>query len=819
MVSYAEWSQAVQEDAAGSKLPLPNEASQAFFDLDQMYPMLQAQLDTMNASVDKLKYRYEAEHRVDIGGGGFLAAREASQAAVARVDRLRRLLGPNPPDPELARRLTEALTSDGATVEDVHAVLDQLERDLTTRSLSRSRGGAGEEVEPLRILEMLERGRPAARGAAGSTAFPFGAGTGDALRDERLRAQEWGRPAAAAAAATGGGLASRQPVSPVVGAASDWRRPLPRLVTAAVPGTASPRTASPRRPPPEDTARAAEATAQALSTALRNLALRTMRWAASSGINKNKRCELAELVLSCVRPVAKDRKELKNFCSDMEVDLVQLMTQRDQAASAGADAAALDEGILPGEPLWIRQLAAEKEQLAAHVKDLTARCDRVAKENKDLRSVAGSLSAEAARACRSIVVSVPDHDKPLSGVYHTIDGATPNGFPLWKQRDGVHWFYTGLKSGKWLIGAQHERDKGFRCDSGYISSSEAHNGLLPVAMVAGRWQRLVDMAWVCDASVTVAGERHEKETIDAALAEKDRIIANLGRLITEQAFLAPGGAEAAEEEDPKPEELTMTAGKDVGPDLGWIPVGLPHGAHELCAEPIFVKSIDEGSWAEFVDLQIGDQLVSVNDQDVREIEKKELRHVMQKARPLVCIFSRERPSPPSAPATATAAAVAAAIRSPGGSRPRSPASRRDREELAEALQDNLSPRSARRPPERTLAPQERDVTLFDVQQDRKMFGFTTVGMPPKPVVISKITKGSPAEKTNMIGDEIFMVNNRRVAGMTAEQLTSSMTERPLLLTFLRLGPSVSSPFFVEDVPRGRLGGTPRPRAFEDEEDP
>eukprot|EP00927_Polykrikos_kofoidii_P053648 TRINITY_DN48238_c0_g1_i1.p1 TRINITY_DN48238_c0_g1~~TRINITY_DN48238_c0_g1_i1.p1 ORF type:complete len:769 (+),score=118.14 TRINITY_DN48238_c0_g1_i1:221-2527(+) len=731
----AEWSQASQDDAAKAAPSPPTAPSPSNLHLDEMYHLLETQLATMNESVDKFKYRS--------AGLSDTGRAKGSPAVLARIDHLRKLLGPAPSDQGLASRVAAALTNAGTTVQEVLRALDSLERDLASPFRSTSKPY---QEDLLRMVEGFESEVIAAQPSESAAV------RSDVEPRSRFKGVVVGRRAA-----------------------SPSKQVMPRLVTAA---------ASPRNPAHEPqqqenaiskhVAKALQASreelkshekkATDLSIALRNLGLRTFHWAASANLPTSSRCDLADLVLSCVRPVSKHQKELKNFCQETELDLLNLARQ---SGAVGGETA-IDSGLCPGETQPTRRFASESDE--------SAECVRLAKENENLRSIIAGLSSQAAQACKSIVVNVPDLDKPLSGVYQNLEGALPNGFPLWKQRDGIHWMYTGSKSCKWFIGSHHERDRGFKCDSGYVSSFEAHNGRLPVAMPAGGWQRLVEMTWVCDASISLTynkEEKSEKEALESTIADKDRTIASLGRLITEQAFLPPGGVADTGAIDPEPEEFSVSADETIDGDLGWTPIGLPRKAHDLCTEPIFVGKVDEGSWASTVGLLIGDQLISINGKQVRGMEKHHVRNEISD-RPLVCVFSREQPSPPSASAAHVAAAVAAAVQShnvTGGG--------------------TVSPRTARRPPMRKLVPQERGAILFDAQHEGNSLGFTTVGMPPKPVFIHQIDQGASGEEMYTVGDELFMINNRRLAGMTNQQMMSALTERPLLLSFLRVGLSAS----------------------------
>mmetsp|Transcript_60882 Transcript_60882/g.132069 ORF Transcript_60882/g.132069 Transcript_60882/m.132069 type:complete len:602 (-) Transcript_60882:47-1852(-) len=65
-----------------------------------------------------------------------------------------------------------------------------------------------------------------------------------------------------------------------------------------------------------------------------------------------------------------------------------------------------------------------------------------------------------------------------AGRYDLVADEFPNGFPLWKQRGGEHWIFTGT-NGRWYVGGVREKILKFQCSSGSIRSRHAHGSRTP----------------------------------------------------------------------------------------------------------------------------------------------------------------------------------------------------------------------------------------------------------------------------------------------------------------------------------------------------
>eukprot|EP00929_Paragymnodinium_shiwhaense_P013428 TRINITY_DN121282_c0_g1_i1.p1 TRINITY_DN121282_c0_g1~~TRINITY_DN121282_c0_g1_i1.p1 ORF type:complete len:1831 (-),score=362.40 TRINITY_DN121282_c0_g1_i1:394-5886(-) len=85
-----------------------------------------------------------------------------------------------------------------------------------------------------------------------------------------------------------------------------------------------------------------------------------------------------------------------------------------------------------------------------------------------------------------------------SGIYDLVPAAEANSFPLWKQRAGSHWIFSGLR-GAWLVGDDDELLRKFQCDTGWIASVKRHHGQLPHAVT--QWVRFTGDVWLEDKSV------------------------------------------------------------------------------------------------------------------------------------------------------------------------------------------------------------------------------------------------------------------------------------------------------------------------------
>eukprot|EP00928_Gymnodinium_smaydae_P088338 TRINITY_DN72441_c0_g1_i1.p1 TRINITY_DN72441_c0_g1~~TRINITY_DN72441_c0_g1_i1.p1 ORF type:complete len:648 (-),score=57.93 TRINITY_DN72441_c0_g1_i1:222-2165(-) len=90
------------------------------------------------------------------------------------------------------------------------------------------------------------------------------------------------------------------------------------------------------------------------------------------------------------------------------------------------------------------------------------------------------------------------------------------------------------------------------------------------------------------------------------------------------------------------EGFTFDVIADEGDDpLGWIPAGLP-------PDRMAVKTVESGSWADRVGLQIGDELVMIEGLEVSALTGKQVRAEMRK-RPLALAFARGPPASPPSP--------------------------------------------------------------------------------------------------------------------------------------------------------------------------
>eukprot|EP00929_Paragymnodinium_shiwhaense_P019310 TRINITY_DN13224_c0_g1_i1.p1 TRINITY_DN13224_c0_g1~~TRINITY_DN13224_c0_g1_i1.p1 ORF type:complete len:2730 (-),score=502.96 TRINITY_DN13224_c0_g1_i1:488-8677(-) len=110
-----------------------------------------------------------------------------------------------------------------------------------------------------------------------------------------------------------------------------------------------------------------------------------------------------------------------------------------------------------------------------------------------------------------------------SGIYERVKDKTANGYPLWSQsKGGSHWLYSGL-SGRWLVGGQREKELGFQCDTGVISSRDAHSGQMPHKLQE-EWQFFDGLGWQQSQHIVIDKQQwwqHGKEEVHDAVDSAD----------------------------------------------------------------------------------------------------------------------------------------------------------------------------------------------------------------------------------------------------------------------------------------------------------
>lgn len=103
---------------------------------------------------------------------------------------------------------------------------------------------------------------------------------------------------------------------------------------------------------------------------------------------------------------------------------------------------------------------------------------------------------------RALCVVSPNGQHRCAGEYVLVAGEMVNGLPLWKQRGGKCFLYSGT-NGSWIIGGNDAKEKDFKCSRGVIYSKRSHGGLMPEA-VGCVWLRLSGEKFHEDASILVS---------------------------------------------------------------------------------------------------------------------------------------------------------------------------------------------------------------------------------------------------------------------------------------------------------------------------
>eukprot|EP00929_Paragymnodinium_shiwhaense_P122630 TRINITY_DN9554_c0_g1_i1.p1 TRINITY_DN9554_c0_g1~~TRINITY_DN9554_c0_g1_i1.p1 ORF type:complete len:830 (-),score=201.21 TRINITY_DN9554_c0_g1_i1:43-2532(-) len=751
-------------------------------DLGVLYPMLYENLEQMEVTVETTKFRFD---------NGLLGINSIdNKVTQAKSQQLRELLGPNPSDPELARRLAAVMGRDGATIEDVLQVLDRYEG-------------------PQQIGAALKDLKAAARGQLPASAY---AEEEDADADHRILPP----PLISSARAV-----SRHQAPPKAKKSSS-SSPRSKSPSSSAVGEVSPRSQSqtssysPQAPQTVAEKLLGPPTEVEWSKTVLHFAATMLRWAASAGLGKSRRCELAEVVLACMRPVAHATKALQTFYQNTIEDLERL---KDQLAKGGDTPGRT--GLCPGEDAEKYRIVTQRNRLHQENKGLQKVNAQLEEEIAGLRRVSETLCAHAARFHSVVTVAISDVEiDRVGGEYTFVDGAYPNGFPLWKQTGGTHWIYSGAQTGRWFVGDEQERGESFRCDSGIVGSELRHNGLPPPVMVTGSWQRLRDMEWVCDPAIVVtspqadlrstatpARTQNEIGRLEGVIQAKDEIIERLSQLaqqkVEELRTTVHGGPGESQDAEDAFEEIHVFA-TEADTELGLKFSGMP-------GEMMTIEEVTGGAdgmlWAEREGLQVGDELVSVNGQLVSDVRKKDFKNMMR-SRPLELILERLHPA---APAAAAAAAAEVPKPIPIEAYQQALAQERQRTQEADAGLLGVAVRAgpgykvapARRPPNWRNEAVSQNATAAQpitfqhtASPEVRVLGFTTVGAleAGTPKIVDKITPGTWAAATKMQpGDEVIKANGKELLGLGLQPLSTLLKSRPLTLSIIRQPDAGSRP--------------------------
>jgi len=102
----------------------------------------------------------------------------------------------------------------------------------------------------------------------------------------------------------------------------------------------------------------------------------------------------------------------------------------------------------------------------------------------------------------SLRIVSPNGQQRCAGEYQLVVGESANGLPLWRQKGGKCWLYSG-SNGMWIVGGADAKEQNYHCTSGVICSKNPHGGLLP-DRVGCVWLRLSGDSFHEDSSITVS---------------------------------------------------------------------------------------------------------------------------------------------------------------------------------------------------------------------------------------------------------------------------------------------------------------------------
>mmetsp|Transcript_22169 Transcript_22169/g.61382 ORF Transcript_22169/g.61382 Transcript_22169/m.61382 type:complete len:1225 (-) Transcript_22169:123-3797(-) len=103
------------------------------------------------------------------------------------------------------------------------------------------------------------------------------------------------------------------------------------------------------------------------------------------------------------------------------------------------------------------------------------------------RSPSSAGSSEAPLGPQVLHVITPRGQHACAGDYELVPKMAPNGMPLWKQKGGDHWMYSG-KARRWCIGGQDVIEHRFNTSAGWLYQVEDHGGHTPDKSPGG-WMR------------------------------------------------------------------------------------------------------------------------------------------------------------------------------------------------------------------------------------------------------------------------------------------------------------------------------------------
>jgi len=182
--------------------------------------------------------------------------------------------------------------------------------------------------------------------------------------------------------------------------------------------------------------------------------------------------------------------------------------------------------------------------------------------------------------------------------------------------------------------------------------------------------------------------------------------------------------------------------KETIKNMGWVPAGRAPGR-------MIVETIVEGSWAETIGIMRGDELVSLNDKEVAQMDDAEFRKRMKK-RPLQMVFYRHGEHVHDLPGDLAEEAHIPAGEPPTG--------------LSGAVES----------------------FTINAEEGVELLGFMPGELPPNEVAVSEVEPdGWAAQNGVEVDDVLIRVNGVSTEALNEEELIALMQDRPLELTFVK----------------------------------
>eukprot|EP00929_Paragymnodinium_shiwhaense_P063233 TRINITY_DN31603_c0_g1_i1.p1 TRINITY_DN31603_c0_g1~~TRINITY_DN31603_c0_g1_i1.p1 ORF type:complete len:1055 (+),score=232.77 TRINITY_DN31603_c0_g1_i1:155-3319(+) len=385
------------------------------------------------------------------------------------------------------------------------------------------------------------------------------------------------------------------------------------------------------------------------------------------------------------------------------------------------------------------------------------------------------LKERQARAPAVLVIELAEATHPCIGEYILAESVGANGFPLWRKRGSDHVIYSS-PLGQWIVGQSEEGELAYRRETGHLASLGTHGGRMPQAMPKDRWMLLEGDHWRVNKWISISSHAPKRWT---------------------------------------------TVFKEGEGDLGF---ALSLAAEGKAPERVFVEAVDRDSLAATHGIVQGDELVTVNGQDVTEVSSEGMISALGR-RPLHLCVVKERvlrksekiPDTLYVEAPWTSAGLSGNYALVPGVSPNGfplwkqaagdhylfsgltgrwfigDLSERDINfEADTGLVASLHLHAGRMPDEIPRGSFMRlDGEDWKMDQSISIMsdacgGFKTVGVPPAPVKVSSVVAGTYAAQHAAPGDELLKVKGLFAAAMAPEALTKALAEeRPLPLTFWR----------------------------------